>query len=434
MQLVSTAASPDPSLSFAHFLCGLVGMAAAGLLLVWQPEALLTRWHPTALAAVHLFALAGLMPVMLGALLQFVPVACGVALPRWPRADWLILFMLLAGAYALAGGFLLADPAWLLGAGLLLAASLLSFLTKLVAALWQQKLQAPLSAALRRNTLAFGATVLLGLVLVGVMRFGWALPFMQLVDWHAQWGLIGWVGGLIVSVSSVVVPMFHVSAPYPKHWEQAARSLPLLVLTGGLASLAGWPLLAQVCAVLLAALCLAFGLLTSLRVVQAKRGERDAFHWGWLGVAALASALALLGLLASVSPDPRWGVAFGVLALAGLGGGTVSVMLYRIVPFLIWLHWQRANKARERLPLMHQIVPERWQRAQLLAEGLALILLGAAAFFPALCLPGSALLTASKLGQTLLLTRAMHDFGKRLKLLESLPARARNYSRTSRSA
>lgn len=425
MQLVSTAASPAPDLSFAHFLTGLFGMGAAGLVLIWQPEALLTRWHPAALAAVHLFALAGLMPVMLGALLQFVPVACGLALPRWPLADWLILFMLLAGAYALAGGFIFADPAWLLGAGLLLAASLLSFLAKLMSALWRQKLQAPLPAALRRNALAFAATVLLGLTLIGVMRFGWSLPFLQLVDWHAQWGLIGWVGGLIVSVSGVVVPMFHVSAPYPKHWERAARSLPLLLLAGGLASLADWAQLAQLCATLLAALCLAFGLLTGLRVAQAKRGERDAFHWGWLGVAALTSALALLGLLASLAADPRWGVAFGALALVGLGGGTVSVMLYRIVPFLIWLHWQRANKARVRLPLLHQIVPERAQRAQLLADLAASLLLAGAAFLPALVLPGAVLLAAAKLAQLILLTRAMLDYRQRLVVLHSLPPRVR---------
>ncbi|MDO6386379.1 hypothetical protein [Uliginosibacterium sp. 31-12] len=425
MQLVSTEASPAPDLSFAHFLAGLAGMGAAGILLAWQPEALLTRWHPAALAAVHLFALAGLMPVMLGALLQFVPVACGLALPRWPRLDWLILFALLAGAYALAGGFLFADPAWLLTAGLLLAASLLSFLAKLLRALWQQKLQATLPAALRRNALAFAATVLLGLTLIGVMRFGWALPFLQLVDWHAQWGLIGWVGGLIISVSSVVVPMFHVSAPYPRHWELATRGLPLLLLAGGLASLAGWSTLAQLCTALLAVLCLAFGLLTGLRVVEARRGERDAFHWGWLAVAALSSGLALLGLLASLASDPHWGVAFGVLALTGLGGGTISVMLYRIVPFLIWLHWQRANKARARLPLLHQIVPERAQRAQLLADFGASLVLTTAAFVPVLVLPGAALLAASKLVQLSLLARAMHAYRQRLALLHTLPPRVR---------
>ena len=114
-----------------------------------------------------------------------------------------------------------------------------------------------------------------------------------------------------------------------------------------------------------------------------------------------------------------------MLALAGLGGGTVSVMLYRIVPFLIWLHWQRANKARARLPLLHQIVPERWQRAQLATELLALAVLCCAAFVPVLTQAGALLLAAGKLGQTVLLARAMRDYRQRLTILKTLPPRVR---------
>lgn len=425
MQIVSTDASPSPGLSFAHFLAGLTGMLAAALLLTWQPEALLTRWHPATLAAVHLFALAGLMPVMLGALFQFVPVACGLALPRFGAGDWLLLLALETGAAGLAAGFLSGSPVSLsLGGGLALLALILAG-ARLAWALWRQKLSAALVASLRRSALALFATLALATVLLGVMSHGWPLPFMALVDWHAQWGLAGWIGGLIAAVAGMVVPMFHVTDSYPQRWEQALRLLPAALVISGLGLLLGQAWLSGLAVILLCALAATFGQITARRVLAARRGEKDAFHYGWLLVASLALLLAPLGLVAHFLADPRWGVAFGVMALAGLGSLTVSVMLYRIVPFLIWLHWQRANKARARLPLLHRIVPETGQRIELAAETLGVLLLAAAAFFPALTQAAALLLALARLGQILLLARAMRDFRERLDVLRALPPKVR---------
>ncbi|MBK9394043.1 MAG: hypothetical protein IPN40_09190 [Uliginosibacterium sp.] len=151
-------------------------------------------------------------------------------------------------------------------------------------------------------------------------------------------------------MATVVVPMFHVSKPYPGHWNLALLTLPWLLLTGSAAALTGFGSTATVASLMLAALVALFGGLTAQRVWASQRGERDAFFWGWLGVALLSMALGGLGATAALASDPRWGTAFGLLALAGLGGCTLNVMLYRIVPFLIWLHWQRANKARPLTP------------------------------------------------------------------------------------
>lgn len=425
MQIVSTDASPSPALSFAHFLAGLGGMLAAAALLAWEPAAVLTRWHPATLAAVHLFALAGLMPVMLGALFQFVPVACGLSLARFGIGDWLLLAALEAGACGLAAGFLGGNTALLASSGTLALATLTLAGGRLAWALWRQQHAAELLTALRRSALALAATLLLAAVLLSVMRLGGPLPFMALVDWHAQWGMAGWVGGLIAAVAGVVVPMFHVTAHYPARWESALRMLPLLLAASGLGLLLGLPWLSGFAVALLALLVAGFGGLTLRLLAAARRGEKDAFHFGWLGVALIALLLAPLALLAQHSPDPRWGFAFGVMALTGLGGITVSVMLFRIVPFLIWLHWQRANKARAKLPLLHQIIPETGQSLQLAAEALAVMLLAAAAFFPDLAQPAALLLLCAKLGQIALLGRAMHGFHQRLRLLRSLPPKIR---------
>jgi hypothetical protein len=101
------------------------------------------------------------------------------------------------------------------------------------------------------------------------------------------------------------------------------------------------------------------------------------------------------------------------------------VMLYRIVPFLIWLHWQRANKARARLPLLHRIVPELGQRIHLGIELGSIVLLALGAFMPQMVSVAAVLLLAAKLLQFGLLARAMRDFRQRLAVLRTLPPRSR---------
>lgn len=425
MQIVSTEASPTPVLSFVYMLAGIVGMAAAAALIVWQPEALLTRWHPASLAAVHLFALGGLMPVMLGALFQFLPVACGLSVPRWNGLDYGILLTLMLGAVNLAAGFLNGQTGWLMCAGILLLGSLGLAGSRLAYTLWQQAASGELVASLRRNVVALGVTLSLAATLLGILIWGWNLPLVPLVDWHALWGMGAWVSGLIISVAGVIVPMFHVTDAYPRPWRWAGSLILMLVMLCGLEIWPQFTVVATGAKLLLADLLACFAWLTALRVKRAKRGERDAFYWGWLWVAGLCLLTAGVAHAAILLPDPRWSVALGILLLAGLGGVTVNVMLYRIVPFLSWLHWQRHNPARARLPLLHQIIPERRQKLQLWLDALAVVCLCSGAFFPTWGRAGAALLCVSKLFLASLIAQAARNYRQRLAILKALPPRQR---------
>lgn len=425
MQMLSTDASPPPGLSFGYMLAGLAGMCGALLLLVLHPEALLTRWHPAALAAVHLFALGGLMPVMLGALFQFVPVACGLSLPRWGWIDFALLGLLWVGAWTLAIGFLQVSPWWYATAGGMLLTSLVVSVLRLLSALYRQARQAAVIGALGSSVAALGVTLLLAVLLLGILLFGWNLPLVTLVDWHALWATVGWVGGLVSGVAGVVVPMFHVSPAYPAGWTKGVRLLHPLLAIGLLAACFGRGWLVSASCMLLALMGLAFGFLTVVRVIQSRRGEKDAFYWGWIAIGCLVTGTALASVAALFTADARWEVLFGLLMLLGVGGFSVSVMLYRIVPFLIWLHWQRANKARARLPLLHRIVPEWGQCIHLGLELLGLGLLCLGCFLPAWVRAGGLCLLAGRLLQLVLLVRAIRDFRERLIVLRNLPPRSR---------
>jgi len=70
-------------------------------------------------------------------------------------------------------------------------------------------------------------------------------------------------------------------------------------------------------------------------------------------------------------------------------------MLYKIMPFLNWLHLQRLGGIALPPPNMKQMIPERAMRAQMRLHFAALVLLLAAVLMPALALPAGLAFSAS---------------------------------------
>jgi len=70
-------------------------------------------------------------------------------------------------------------------------------------------------------------------------------------------------------------------------------------------------------------------------------------------------------------------------------------MLYKIMPFLNWLHLQQAGGTAVPIPNMMQMIPQRAMRVQMLLHFAALALLLAAVLWPALVLPAGLTFSAS---------------------------------------
>ncbi|MBI2223477.1 MAG: hypothetical protein HYU44_00685, partial [Betaproteobacteria bacterium] len=136
---------------------------------------------------------------------------------------------------------------------------------------------------------------------------------------------------------------------------------------------------------LLAAGLAAFGVVT-LRLHRASRRRADVSVWLWRGGMASLVAVALLVAGALSVPGlaqlPWFDLLIGILMLAGFGMSVINGMMYKIVPFLVWLHLQQANPERHPLPHMGQIIPRRAMRWQAAAHGVAVALLIAALAWP----------------------------------------------------
>ena len=379
--------APPFSLPLRFFLTAPLFLLAAAILILLSPEALTSRWTPQALALTHLLTLGFLAMTMLGALMQMLPVVAGATLPAAQLVAWFSHVPLTLGTLALVTGFLTAEPA-AYGIGLVLLTG--GFATFILAASISltRAVSGVTVVGIRFAMACLAITILLGLTLA-LLRTGWWNPEVAeaVLSTHAVFGLLGWVGLLIMSVAYQVVPMFQITPPYPpllSRWLVAAMCLLLLLHT---AATLFFPAARYLIDTALASGMLVFALTTLHLISQRRRKLPDVTLNFWrLGMASLVGCT-LVWLPAQFYPP--WGthntypLLLGVLFVGGFSVSVVNGMLYKIVPFLAWFHLQAQLQAKAgSIPTMKDMIPGRWMHWQFRAHVCACVLLIAATFKP----------------------------------------------------
>lgn len=392
--------APPIGVPFRFFLTAPWFGVAAGCLLMWQGgDVMASRWTMGTLALTHLLVLGFLLQAMIGALFQFVPVAVGGNLWRAKRVAGLVHPALSAGTVLLCAGFLLAWPIGLQAAAALIVAAGAILLATMASALARTPAVGATVASLRGANVALAVTLGLGALLVVGLTTGRAWPLIDLVHVHAAWGLGGWALLLLAAVAVTAMPMFQMTPPFPV---RPANYLPWLVvgalllwsarLDGQAARLAS--------AGLFALLTLAAAFFATALRLQARRRRKvqDAnfFLFRAAMVTGLAAAVLCAWLSAGLtgSSDPRLQVANGVLIVATFVFA-VNGMLYKIVPFVNWLHLKLEGGPRAPAPNMNRMIPARAMDRQARVQLAAFALLFAAALWPSLARPAGAALAVS---------------------------------------
>jgi len=408
MQALSFEQAPPISVPYRFFLTAPVFGVAAGLVLAWLgQDAFASRWTPGALAITHLLVAGFMLQVMCGALLQFVAVVAGANIWRPRLVAALVHPLITLGAVLLAAAFLLAKPPLFLLAALLFAPALGFFLMVMVPALLRTPARGVSLQVLRLALFGLLVTTVLGLMLaVTLGGQGGPLsmwPLFTLIDTHVAWGLGGWALMLVIGVSFLVVPMFQLTPAYPV---LLARFLPAVLfgllcllslrLLPSVAGVAAWQRGVLLVGISLAAL---YALATLWLQARRRRRQRDVTFIFWRGAMVALLALAASWLVFQAWPQlgqqARSALWLGVLALPGVFLSVIMGMLYKIMPFLNWLHLQQQGGTTVPLPNMKQMIPERAMRVQMLLHFTALAVLLAAVIWPLLALPAGLVFSAS---------------------------------------
>lgn len=386
--LLSFDKAPPFAAPLRFFLTAPLFSLAAGLLLLFVGPGLLeSRWTPGLLAATHLVTVGFMLMVMLGALIQILPVVAGanldnpLAVARWLHAG------LAAGALLLAAGFLLGQAALLGAAALVLGLAVAAFLVAGARALAGVPSTSPTIRGLKLALAGLAGAAGLGVWLALAIANGWAVALPALADLHAGWALGAWAGVLLAALAYVVVPMFQLTPGYPAQpsWWFPGILLGLMV---------GWALgvvldaaaAIRLVRALSAVAGIGFALLTLRLQARRRRARSDVTYRYWqLGLASAIFALAMV-LTATAWPPlaelTGWSIFAGILLLVGGFMSFIIGMLYKIVPFLAWMHLRNRGSARSPVPNMNRLLPEADAQRQMQAHAVALALLLAAVIAP----------------------------------------------------
>ena len=381
------------------FIMAPLFVSIAGVLLISHgQEIFASRWNPLSLALTHLITLGFLTQIMIGAMLQLLPVLAGAPVPGVVGVSLGTQFLLVLGTSLLVTGFLLQEPLWLVGGGAVLILAFGLFLTATGLALRRASGSRETRHALRLGWAAMLPTLGLGLLLVSGLA-GWVSldNFQQSVSLHLTWGLAGWMGLLLIAVLTELVPMFYVTPAYtPLLRKWLAPGIFSLLIGMSLAAI----LLQDALVIgmfLISLVMLVFGIYTVWVTQERQRPVLDTtLIYIWIGCGAMVGA----GVAMVFSDNSSL---LGVLLLAGVALAFHTGVLYKIIPFLCWFHLQGARMAARRfdyiLPKMNAFITERRTRWQLYCYlgAMGLLLLGSFGIQNAIALGGLLLLFSSLL-------------------------------------
>jgi hypothetical protein len=384
--------APPFSVPMRFFLTAPLFALAAAALLLGAGEFPLSRWQPAAIAATHLVLLGFVAMIMVGALFQLIPVLCGGVIPRARLVAGLVHTGLTAGALLFPVGLVVHNP-FLIYAGITaLGVAFSVFLIAAFVALRTAPGRGPSAGHIRLALLSLLLAVCLGMHAAAV-RAGavWVHAPANLPGVHLAWGLIGWVGLLLIGVAYQVVPMFQITPSYPDWLQRYLGKLIFSVMLIWSAQLfTPLPdLILRLAEVLLAGALMVFAGLTLWLQFRRRRQVADVTLTFWrLGMGSLLLATLLWSGGDLVAPAagriPAMDVALGILVIVGCIQSVICGMLYKIVPFLAWLHLQSAGVKGAK---MHDFLPRGRAELQLRLHGISLALLLAVPLWPQAAVP-----------------------------------------------
>lgn len=386
--LLSFDRAPPISAPLRFFLTAPLFLILAGILLLYRgPDIFSSRWSPAALALTHLVTAGFMLQVMLGALQQLMPVVVGANLARPLLTATLVHAAITPGTLFLAAAFLTYEPVLFGCAVAFLAAGVMIFVWAAASTLRGVAVSNPTTRGFRLALAGLSVTLASGALLAATLGMRLNLPVLQITDLHLGWGFMAWGCTLLAAVGVVVVPMFQLTPEYPAWFGQSfARTVLGVITLWSVTDLLGWTLPSALFAAALVACGVLFALLTLNLLRRTKRPKHDASHHLWrVGMFSACGACGVWvvsRLVVAVGESLAWPVLFAVLLLFG---GFVSVtvgMLYKIVPFLVWLHLQNRGGGQVHAPNMKKVLPQTHIDRQMRAHLLSLALLLLSAFWP----------------------------------------------------
>lgn len=384
--MLTTQNSPPFNAPLRFFLTAPLFGIALGLLLMFHPDTIFTsRWFPETLAAVHLCTIGFMLQIMLGSLIQILPVLAGAVIKKPVAISTIVHALLNVGAVFLIIAFLKQNNILMISAIILLFLSAVIFLIAVIFAFRHTKTTtAPILG------LKFAIIALFFVLTLGVLLGGTQSVFIYLdkawTNLHAAWGLIGWGAILLISVAFVVVPMFQLTPNYPNKfmWILPAALFSLLILLTA-NTFFDLKIINSILIVLMLAGLSAF-VIFSLKLQQKRRrARRDPTFYAWafgFWVSIIAFAFLILHFLFFEDLEKYQIPLNATIMILYAFVAFICGMLFKILPFLSWLHLQNIALGKYKIPAMNHYLSEKEAYIQICIYFVSAIFLFLSIFIP----------------------------------------------------
>ncbi|HXX78613.1 MAG TPA: hypothetical protein VEI53_08990, partial [Ktedonobacteraceae bacterium] len=289
-----------------------------------------------------------------------------------------------SGVILLLSGFWWMLP-WLMTVGGMLIVLAVSYYVVVLGATLAHATTRPLTVRYLIASLIYVcAVVSLGFTAALDFQFGFlGAAFQQVLLIHLTLGILGWLSSILIGVSYTLARMFALA----HNQSDRLGRLIFVMLNASILGLAlgfifSWfPLILLGGAVLIATAWLfAYDFTGMIRARRRKVLDVTQFHS--MVAVGYFSMIISLWIVVAVSGwwQPAVLAALGLAALVGWLGQSIIGYLYKIVPFLIWHTRYGPQVGREHVPLMRELVHERWAWASfwLINVGLVVAIFSAA--------------------------------------------------------
>lgn len=331
------------------YLISIVGLMSLDGDVVWLD----THW----IGFVHTYLIGFVILTVVGAMAQLLPVVlerghCCIGF--YP-----IIFTLISiGTLLLCLGFLIFPLALSCG-GLIVVLGFLIFGVDVILTGGRV-----LAKTLSTRSLSFAVFFLCAGSIVGwIMTLGLSgavdLNPMALIDLHALMLLAGSVMLIVIGIAQILLPMFglaHGFSDAPAKWAVRLIVMGILLYSiGKMGSSSGIQILG-LGAVILGVV--AHGV--QVIVIARKKARKEFDIWfRSLVVAYVSLVLSLIALLFALGGIERGWILFGWLFGVGFLGFLITGHLYKIIPFLVWFEKFSPLVGKQKVPLLHQMVPKK---------------------------------------------------------------------------
>lgn len=363
-------------------------IAAACLLLISGPDILSNRWLPETIALTHLLTLGFITMAMFGAMFQLLPVLAGAGIQHASFISKAIHLLYTSGVILLTLGLASSHSTIIKLSLLFLMPGILTFLIVVTYSL----IKAPASQAsltsMRLAIIALWISITIGALLAA--GHGWSsLPLLrQFTAIHIAWATLGWIMFMVIAVAYQVIPMFQVTHHYPKrysHWLTPTLFISLLIWTTDHYFLPGQNILNIFSSLLIGLLIISFIVFTLRLQLQRKKRLADATLYFWYtGLTCLTISVFLYFYAYFIKSDVS--LLIGIIFINGFVISIINGMLYKIVPFLVWLHIHRhrtlSGQGIAGIPTMNEVITRKKTHRQFYLHLIALILSVLAVFYP----------------------------------------------------